>query len=226
MPPKKPASRKSKKPASKKPASKKPVTAWSVTKRSRSARVHRVTRESDVQVSLTLAGSGKTNVSTGLPFFDHMLEQLGKHGGFDLTVKASGDLEVDAHHTVEDTGLAIGEAFLHALGDKAGIARFGSALVPLDEALIQVALDISARPFLVHDVDAKAKTIGSYDTRLTEEFLRAFAQAAGATIHVTMLAGKNPHHVVEAEFKAFARALREAVAPTGVPGVPSTKGRL
>lgn len=200
--------------------------ASAVTAGVRAATVTRTTKEVDVTVDLTIDGGGIAVAKTGLPFFDHMLEQLGKHGGFDLTVKAAGDLEVDAHHTVEDTALAIGEALGAALGDKAGIARFGSSLVPLDEALIQVALDISARPFLVHDVDAKAKIIGSYDTRLTEEFMRAFAQAAGATIHVRMLAGKNPHHIVEAEFKAFARALREACAQTGVRGVPSTKGRL
>ena len=192
----------------------------------RSALIHRKTKEVDVSVTLKLDGNGNAKVSTGIPFFDHMLDQLGKHGGFDLTVKAKGDLTVDAHHTVEDTGIAIGEAFAAALGDKAGIGRFGSALVPLDEALLQVALDLSARPFLAHNADPKAKMIGTYDTRLTEEFLRAFAQAAGATIHVNMLAGKNPHHIAAAEFKAFARALREACALTGVRGIPSTKGKL
>ncbi|MGZ4140855.1 MAG: imidazoleglycerol-phosphate dehydratase, partial [Actinomycetota bacterium] len=149
-----------------------------------------------------------------------------KHAGFDLRVRAKGDLEVDAHHTVEDTGLAVGEAVLLALGDKAVIARFGSAIVPLDEALVQVALDLSARPYLAHDVDAKTKVIGAYDTRLTEEFVRAFCQAAGATVHVRMLAGRNPHHIVEAEFKALARALGEACRQTGTAGVPSTKGTL
>jgi imidazoleglycerol-phosphate dehydratase len=173
-----------------------------------------------------LDGAGRSSASTGIPFFDHMLEQLGKHAGFDFKVKASGDLEVDAHHTVEDTGIAVGEAIAAALGDKAGIARFGASLVPLDEALIQVALDLSARPFLVHEVDAKAKQIGAFDTRLAEEFVRAFAQAAGATIHVRMLAGRNPHHIVEAEFKALARALGEACRTTGRAGVPSTKGKL
>jgi imidazoleglycerol-phosphate dehydratase len=191
----------------------------------RAAVVHRVTKEVDVKVDLRLDGSGTAKAKTGIPFFDHMLEQLGKHGGFDLTVRAKGDLEVDAHHTVEDTGIAVGEAIAQALGDKSGIARFGSALVPLDEALLQVALDLSARPFLVHDVDSKTKLIGAYDTRLTEEFMRAFAQAAGATIHVRMLAGRNPHHIVEAEFKAFARALGEATRVTGR-GIPSTKGKL
>ena len=191
----------------------------------RRAEVTRKTKEVDVRVKLVLDGAGAAKASTGIPFFDHMLEQLGKHGGYDLTVRAKGDLEVDAHHTVEDTGLAIGEALVKALGDKSGIARFGNALVPLDEALIQVALDLSARPYLAWDVDAKAKTIGAFDTRLAEEFVRALAQAAGATIHVRMLAGKNPHHIVEAAFKALARALGAATAPARG-GVPSTKGRL
>ncbi|HEX9696054.1 MAG TPA: imidazoleglycerol-phosphate dehydratase HisB [Actinomycetota bacterium] len=192
----------------------------------RAATVRRATKEVDVTVELRLDGDGTATAKTGLPFFDHMLEQLGKHAGFDLKIRAKGDLEVDAHHTVEDTGIAIGEAVADALGDKTGIGRFGAALVPLDEALVRVALDVSSRPYLVHDVDAKAKLIGAYDTRLTEEFLRAFAQAGGMTIHVNLLAGKNPHHIVEAEFKALARALREACAQTGGRGVPSTKGRL
>jgi imidazoleglycerol-phosphate dehydratase len=188
--------------------------------------VERKTKEVTVRVSLVLDGTGDASAKTGIPFFDHMIEQLGKHAGFNLRVVAKGDLDVDAHHTVEDTGIAVGEAVAKALGNKAGIARFGQALVPLDEALIQVALDLSARPFLVHEVDAKAKQIGTFDSRLAEEFVRAFAQAAGATIHVRMLAGRNPHHIVEAEFKALARALREAVTRTGGRGVPSTKGKL
>lgn len=207
-------------------ASRKKAVGSSIEAGARKATVHRTTKEVDVSVTVALDGAGKSSASTGIPFFDHMLEQLGKHAGFDFKVKAAGDLEVDAHHTVEDTGIAVGEAIAAALGDKVGITRFGSALVPLDEALLQVALDLSARPYLVHEVDAKAKQIGAYDTRLTEEFMRAFAQAAGATIHVRMLAGRNPHHIVEAEFKAFARALGEAVRPTGRAGVPSTKGKL
>ena len=209
------------------PAKKKTATSSVRAKRSapRKAEVSRRTKEVAVDVSLTLDGSGDANAKTGIPFFDHMLEQLGKHAGFDLTVRAKGDLEVDAHHTVEDTGLAVGEAVSAALGDKAGIARFGHAVVPLDEALVQVALDLSARPYLSHDVDSKTKVIGAYDTRLTEEFVRAFCQAAGATVHVRMLAGRNPHHIVEAEFKAFARALGEACRLTGG-GIPSTKGTL
>lgn len=192
----------------------------------RAATVRRKTKEVDVTVALRVDGNGASRAATGIPFFDHMLEQLGKHAGFDLDVRARGDLDVDAHHTVEDTALAVGEALSEALGDKKGIARFGQALVPLDEALVQVALDLSARPYLVHNVDAKAKQIGAYDTRLTEEFLRALAQAAGMTVHVRLLAGRNPHHIVEAEFKALARALREACARTPVRGIPSTKGRL
>jgi len=192
----------------------------------RSGKVRRKTKEVDVEVRLVVDGKGNASADTGIPFFDHMLEQLGKHAGFDLTVKALGDLKVDAHHTVEDTGLAIGDALRKSLGTRGGIARFGDALVPLDESLLQVALDLSSRPFVVHDVDAQAKTIGTFDTRLAEEFVRAFAQAAGATIHVRMLAGKNPHHIVEAEFKALAQALRKACARSGRRGVPSTKGRL
>ncbi len=195
-------------------------------KSSRSGKVRRKTKEVDVEVRLVVDGRGVVSADTGIPFFDHMLSQLGKHAGFDLSVKALGDLTVDAHHTVEDTGLAIGDALRRSIGTKGGIERFGDALVPLDEALLQVAVDLSARPYLSHDVDARAKLIGTFDTRLAEEFIRAFAQAAGATIHVRMLAGKNPHHIVEAEFKALAQALRKACARTGRRGVPSTKGRL
>lgn len=191
----------------------------------RRASVQRETKETRVEVALVLDGTGQASAETGIPFFDHMLEQLGKHARFDLTVRAKGDLEVDAHHTVEDTGIALGEAIARALGDKAGIERFGHAIVPLDEALLEVALDLSSRPFLAHDVDAKAEMIGAFDTRLDEEFIRAFAQAAGATIHVRMHAGKDPHHIVEAEFKALARALGAACRHTGG-GIPSTKGTL
>jgi imidazoleglycerol-phosphate dehydratase len=197
---------------------------------SRAVRVERRTREVEVEVRLALDGAGRAAADTGIPFFDHMLEQLGAHAGFDLAVRARGDLEVDAHHTVEDTGLALGEALRRALGAKEGIERFGDALVPLDEALLQVAVDLSARPYLSYEVDAKARRIGAFDTRLAEEFLRALAQAAGATIHVRMLAGRNPHHIVEATFKALARALRAACARRAGPGdgarIPSTKGVL
>ncbi|MCA1829901.1 MAG: imidazoleglycerol-phosphate dehydratase HisB [Actinomycetota bacterium] len=196
-----------------------------MSERKRSGSVKRKTKETSIDVSLALDGRGTSSAKTGIPFFDHMLEQLGKHAGWTFTVRAKGDLEVDAHHTVEDCGIAVGEALKEALADKAGIARFGSAFVPLDEALIHVSLDLSARPYLVYDVDARAKQIGTYDTRLTEEFLRAFAQASGATLHVRMLAGKNPHHIEEATFKALAIALRDACREMGG-GIPSTKGRL
>ncbi len=196
------------------------------TTRSRTGKVRRKTKEVDVQVNLVVDGRGRASADTGIPFFDHMLEQLGKHAGFDLSVTANGDLRVDAHHTVEDTGLAVGDVLRKSLAGKQGIARFGDALVPLDEALIQVALDLSSRPYLSYDVDAKTKMIGTFDTRLAEEFIRAFAQAAGATIHVRMLSGKDPHHIVEATFKALAQALRKACTRTRSAGVPSTKGTL
>jgi imidazoleglycerol-phosphate dehydratase len=192
---------------------------------SRSASVARATKETDVRVDLELDGSGSARVETGLPFFDHMLRQLGTHAGFDLSVVATGDLEVDGHHTVEDVGIAIGQALREALGDKRGIRRFGSITVPLDEAAVEVALDLSGRAYVVHDVDVPAETIGTYDTGLTEDFLRAFATAAELTLHVRLVAGRSPHHVVEAEFKALATCLREAVRVVGG-GVPSTKGAL
>jgi imidazoleglycerol-phosphate dehydratase len=195
----------------------------------RSARAERRTRETSVSVSLVLDGSGSASVGTGLPFFDHMLAQLGKHGGFDLEVAASGDLEVDAHHTVEDVGIVLGQAFATALGDKAGIRRFASVVLPLDEALVEVALDCSGRPFLAYDVPfaPEVAPLGSppFDPQLAEEFWRAFVTSAGVTLHVVRRAGKNTHHVLEASFKAVARALADAVRREGV-GVPSTKGTL
>jgi imidazoleglycerol-phosphate dehydratase len=191
----------------------------------RAARVERETKESRVLVEVDLDGSGRTDVGTGVPFFDHMLDQLGRHGGLDLTVHTSGDLEVDAHHTVEDTALALGAALREALGDKAGIRRFGDALVPLDEALVQVAVDLSGRPFAVHDEPPLAPLIGSYDTTLTRHVWESLAASAQVCLHVRVLAGRNPHHVVEAQFKAVARALRDAVRLEGA-GVPSTKGVL
>jgi imidazoleglycerol-phosphate dehydratase len=192
---------------------------------SRSATVTRTTKETDVRVELELDGSGAASARTGLPFFDHMLQQLGTHAGFDLSVVATGDLDVDGHHTVEDVGLAIGQALREALGDKGGIRRFASITVPLDEAAIAVALDLSGRPFVVHEVDVPAETIGTYDTGLTEDFIRAFATAAELTLHVRLVAGRSPHHVVEAEFKALAACLRDAVR-VGGGDVPSTKGML
>lgn len=191
----------------------------------REAAVDRKTSETEILVRLSLDGSGRARAATGIPFFDHMLEQLGTHAGFDLDVDAKGDLDVDAHHTVEDVGIAVGEALAGALGDKAGIRRFGHASVPLDEALVSVSLDLSGRPFVMHDVPVPAESIGSYDPGLTEDFVRAFATAAGITLHARLIAGRSPHHVVEAEFKALARALGDACRVTGS-GTTSTKGAL
>ncbi|MGH2684599.1 MAG: imidazoleglycerol-phosphate dehydratase HisB [Actinomycetota bacterium] len=191
----------------------------------RGARVERTTRETTVAVQLVLDGTGAASAETGIPFFDHMLTQLGTHARWSLDVRATGDLEVDAHHTVEDVGLAIGEALASALGDKAGIHRFGHATVPLDEALVEVSLDLSGRPFVVHEVPVASEQIGTYDPGLTEDFIRAFATASGITLHARLLAGRSPHHVVEAEFKALARALADACRVEGG-GTPSTKGTL
>jgi len=185
----------------------------------------RETKETRVEVSLTLDGEGRADVATGIPFFDHMLEQLGRHGGFDLTLKADGDLAVDTHHTVEDTGIVLGQALAEALGDKAGVRRFASMGIPLDEALVEVALDLSGRPFLVYDVDPVAEWIGTFDPQLAEEFWRAFVTAAGITLHLRSVSGRNGHHVLEASFKGVARCLRDAVRVEGT-AVPSTKGTL
>jgi imidazoleglycerol-phosphate dehydratase len=195
---------------------------------SRTARVERSTAETKVLVELDLDGTGVTEATTGVPFFDHMLAQLGKHAGLDLTVRAQGDTEIDAHHTVEDTALALGQALREALGDKAGICRFGDALVPLDETLAQAAVDLSGRPYVVHsEPDRMPPTIGSYDTTLTRHFFESLAATAGICVHLTVLAGRNPHHIVEAQFKALARALRAAAAPDPRSGgIPSTKGVL
>jgi imidazoleglycerol-phosphate dehydratase len=192
----------------------------------RSSKVSRTTKETDVSVDLTLDGQGTSEADTGLPFFDHMLQQLGKHAGWDLSVTSKGDLDVDGHHTVEDVGLALGQALAEALGDKAGIRRFASIVVPLDEAAVEVALDLSGRNFVLHEIDMPAEMIGTFDTGMVEDFVRAFAQAADLTVHMRLRSGRSPHHVVEAEFKALAKALGEACAPTGRDGVPSTKGTL
>ncbi|HZD78892.1 MAG TPA: imidazoleglycerol-phosphate dehydratase HisB [Actinomycetota bacterium] len=192
----------------------------------REAAVERVTKETRVRVELSIDGSGTARADTGLPFFDHMLQQLGTHAGFDLAIQAKGDLEVDGHHTVEDVGLALGQALAEAIGDKAGLRRFASITVPLDEAAVAVALDLSGRPFVVHEVPVDAEMIGTYDTELTEDFLRGFATAAAITVHVRLIAGRSPHHVVEAEFKALAKALGDACSLTGRAGTPSTKGAL
>jgi imidazoleglycerol-phosphate dehydratase len=194
----------------------------------RTARVERITKETQVLVELDLDGTGETLAETGVPFFDHMLAQLGKHGRIDLTVRTHGDIEIDAHHTVEDTALALGQALREALGDKAGISRFGDALVPLDETLARAAVDLSGRPYVVHaEPEPMAPTIGTYDTTLTRHFFESLAMAAGICVHLTVLTGRNPHHIVEAQFKAFARALRSAASrDPGAVGVPSTKGTL
>ncbi|HKA94063.1 MAG TPA: imidazoleglycerol-phosphate dehydratase HisB [Acidimicrobiia bacterium] len=192
---------------------------------SRSSTQHRETKETKVHLALDVDGSGQARASTGIPFFDHMLEQLGKHGGWDLRIDAEGDLEIDTHHTIEDVGIVLGTAFSEAIGDKAGVRRFADAVVPLDEALVQVALDLSGRPFLVYDVDPKSEWIGTFDPQLAEEFWRAFAFAAGITLHMRSLSGKNGHHIIEASFKGVARSLRDAVKIEGT-GVPSTKGAL
>jgi imidazoleglycerol-phosphate dehydratase len=194
---------------------------------SRAARCERTTKETSIRIELYVDGTGRAEVTTGLPFFDHMLAQLGKHGGFDLTVDATGDLEVDAHHTVEDVGIALGQVLADALGDKAGIRRFASIALPLDEALMEVALDLSGRPFLAYEVEPGAEALGSppFDPQLAEEFWRAFVTSAGITLHVRQRSGKNPHHILEASFKGVARCLRDAVRVDGT-GVPSTKGTL
>jgi imidazoleglycerol-phosphate dehydratase len=194
---------------------------------SRSARVERKTKESEVLVELELDGSGTTDIATGVPFYDHMLAQLGKHGGFDLTVRTVGDLDIDAHHTVEDTALAVGQALREALGDKAGIRRFGDAVVPLDECLVQAAVDLSGRPYVVHEEPGLVELIGTYDTSLTRHIWESIVASSQICLHVRVLSGRNAHHIVEAQFKAVARSLRDAVAlDPRVTGVPSTKGVL
>lgn len=193
----------------------------------RIAKVARSTKESEVKVELNLDGTGKISVETGVPFFDHMISQLGKHGGFDLTVATKGDVDVDSHHTVEDTSLALGQALREALGDKAGIRRFGDALVPLDEVLVQAAVDLSGRPYLVHRQPEIVELIGTFDTTLGKHIWESFVAEARIALHIRVIEGRNAHHVLEAQFKAVARALRDAVSlDSRVTGVPSTKGVL
>lgn len=193
----------------------------------RQARVERSTKESQVLVDLEIDGQGAADVETGVPFFDHMLSQLGKHSGMNLFVRTTGDLHVDSHHTVEDTSLALGSALNEALGDRAGLKRFGDALVPLDECLVQAAVDLSGRPYLVHTEPDLVELIGTYDTTLTRHIWESIVATSQITLHVRVLSGRNAHHVVEAQFKAVARALREAIAvDPRVVGVPSTKGTL
>ena len=196
---------------------------------SRSAQRARATKETSIEIALDVDGTGTASVTTGIPFYDHMLSQLGKHGGFDLTVTAKGDLSVDTHHTVEDVGILLGEVFREALGDKAGVRRFASVNVPLDEALVEIALDLSGRPYLVYEVElpGDAPLLGEpgFDPQLAEEFWRAFVTSAALTLHIRMRSGKNTHHIIEASFKGVARALRDAVRVEGS-GIPSTKGTL
>jgi imidazoleglycerol-phosphate dehydratase len=194
---------------------------------SRTSQIHRKTGETDVALDVDLDGSGGGERRTGVGFFDHLLDAVARHGGLDLDVTVQGDLETGPHHTVEDTGLALGQAIDEALGDRAGIVRFGHAVVPMDEARATCALDVSGRPFLAFDGELPAARVADFDTDLAEEFLRAVATQAKLTVHVEIEAGRNAHHMVEAAFKAFARALREAVAlDPRESGIPSTKGLL
>ncbi len=197
----------------------------------RTARIERATSESSVLVELDLDGTGKTDISTTVPFYDHMLTALGKHSLIDLTVRATGDTHIDAHHTVEDVAITLGEALKIALGDKAGISRFGDAMVPLDEALALAVVDVSGRPYLVHEGEPAGQEYhligGHFTGSLTRHVLESIAHHAAICIHVRVLSGRDPHHIVEAQFKALARALRFAVAPDArVDGIPSTKGAL
>ena len=193
----------------------------------RKAKVRRRTTETDVAVELELDGQGRFRVETGLPFFDHMLAQLAKHGLFNLTLRAKGDLEVDPHHTMEDVGLALGEAFAQALGNRANIRRYGQATVPMDDALGWVAVDLSGRPFLVYRADGLAGKIGEFDAALLKEFFRAFATALKANVHIGVAYGENTHHMAESVFKAAGRALDVATTlDPRVKGIPSTKGKL
>ena len=196
---------------------------------SRTATRSRVTNETSIEVSIDLDGAGVTNISTGIPFYDHMLDQLGRHGGFDLTVRATGDLHIDTHHTVEDVAISLGEAFREALGDKSGIRRFASGRFPLDEALIDIALDLSGRAHVEWLIEMpEVLPLGSpaFDPQLAEHAVSSFANAAAMTLHVELVRGRNVHHIIEATFKGLARSLRDAVRVDQPGGVPSTKGTL
>ena len=193
----------------------------------RSAKVVRATRETDIKLELIIEGKGKSAVKTGIPFMDHMLTLMAAHGFFDLTLNAKGDIEIDDHHTVEDIGIVLGEAFAKALGDRRGIKRYGRGLVPMDEALASVVIDFSNRPFLVYHVDFTRETIGRFDAHLIQEFLRAFVNRSGATLHINLMYGENTHHIIEAVFKAFGEALDEAtMLDNRIADVRSTKGIL
>ena len=194
----------------------------------RSHTITRTTAETDIQVTIDLDGTGVYDNQTGVGFFDHMLDQLSRHALIDMTIRATGDLHIDDHHTVEDTGIALGQALTAAMGDKRGIVRYGSCLLPMDDALVRCALDLSARPFLVWNVDFPTAKIGTFDTELVREFFQAFATHGGITLHVDMLHGLNSHHIAEAAFKSVARALRDALEtdPRKADAIPSTKGAL
>lgn len=187
----------------------------------------RITGETDIEVSINIDGTGKYEIDSGIPFFDHMLNMVAKHGMMDMSISCRGDIEVDDHHTVEDTGITLGEAFKEALGEKSGITRYATVFLPMDESLVMVSLDISGRPFLVYDVPLREQFTGTFDAELIEEFMRAFAFAAGITLHVKLMYGKNTHHIVEAAMKGLGRALDAATKlDCRVDGVPSTKGTL
>ena len=193
----------------------------------RTAEVERKTKETDIKVVLDVDGRGQTAIETGMPFFNHMLDAFGRHGLFNLNIDAKGDLAVDFHHTVEDVGLTLGQAFKQALGDKHGIRRFGQASCPLDEALAQVVVDLSGRPYLSYNVKIRPGRVGDFDTDLPHEFFAAFANQLGMNLHIDVPRGENPHHIIEACFKAFARAMDFATQiDARVEGVPSTKGKL
>ena len=195
----------------------------------RRAALERATKETTIAIDLNLDGTGQCDISAGIPFFDHMLDQLGRHGAMDLTISATGDLRVDTHHTVEDVGILLGECVREALGDKAGIERFASRVIPLDEAAVDIALDISGRPFLIYEIVFAPDTPGlgepAFDPQLVEEFFRAFVTAAGMTLHIRLVSGRNTHHIVEATFKGVARCLSDAMTQRGGE-IPSTKGSL
>lgn len=189
--------------------------------------LHRKTTETDIHLNLNLDGEGRYQVSTGVPFLNHMLELFARHGFFDLTIQATGDVEIDDHHTVEDVGLALGQAFREACGDKCGIRRFGEATVPLDEALVSCVVDLSGRPFLAYNIKIRQEKVGNFSTELIHDFFLAFTNQVGMNLHLNMTQGRNPHHIIEASFKAFARALSNAVQyDPRIKGVLSTKGSL
>ncbi|PCJ60826.1 MAG: imidazoleglycerol-phosphate dehydratase [Candidatus Hydrogenedentota bacterium] len=191
----------------------------------RTVELSRKTNETDIQIAVNLDGTGIANIQTGIGFFDHMLVHLAKHGQFDITVKAQGDLEIDGHHTVEDVGILLGQAFLKAVGTPTGLTRFGHAVIPMDEALAEAAVDFSGRPFLVFDADLPKTRVGDFDSELTEEFFRAFAMNSRMTVHLILRYGTNVHHCIEVTFKAWARAMRQALTVDDtITSIPSTKG--